>query len=42
MDTDNRNRRNRDLDHRQIIVEILASLLWIVGIAAAIFIGTMG
>ena len=42
MDTDNRFNRFRGLDLRSLIVEALAIVLWIVGVAAAIFIATLG
>jgi len=42
MDINNRFRRFRGLDLRSLIVEALTIVLWIVGVAAAIFIATLG
>ena len=42
MDTHNRFSRFRGLDLRSLIVEALTIVLWIVGVAAAIFIATLG
>jgi hypothetical protein len=42
MDIDNRSSRFRGLGLRSLIVEALTIVLWIVGVAAAIFIATLG
>jgi len=42
MDIDNRFSRFRGLGLRSMIIEALTIVLWIVGVAAAIFIATLG
>jgi len=42
MDIDNRFSRFRGLGLRSLIIEALTIVLWIVGVAAAIFIATLG